>query len=164
MRECLSGMSEMTVLGGREGQDPEMNFEVSALEQMDSMSNSLIENVISTVRNNDNMNIVNPDFLNIYIGGLKSIKQLSFLDDDFLSKIQSIEDNVKAQENEYFKATESLYSKYVDITKKYDNLANNNPAINNKSIDKQIVDTAKQTLASTTANISPEAVMRLLQG
>ena len=27
MRECLSGMSEMTVLGGGEGQDPEMNFE-----------------------------------------------------------------------------------------------------------------------------------------
>ena len=47
--------------------DPEMKFDKESLKQIDSMSNSLIENTISVIRNNDDMNIVNPNFLNIYI-------------------------------------------------------------------------------------------------
>ncbi len=145
--------------------DPEMNFDVNVLEKMDSMSNSLIESVIDTVKNNDDMNIVNPDLLNIYFSGLNSIKQLNLADNDFLTKIQMIDSNVKAQENEYFKATESLYEKYTEITNKYEKLADEkNFKETDKTIDKQIIENSEQTLASTTANISPETVMRLLMG
>ena len=142
--------------------DPEMIFEVSTLEQMDSMSNSLIDNVIDVVKNNDDMNIVNSDFLNIYFSGLNSIKQLNLADNDFLSKIQMIESNVKVQENEYFKAVENLYSKYEDINKKYEELVNTKGSIDDKNIDKQIIETSKQSLADTTTSLTSESVKRVL--
>lgn len=144
--------------------DPEMRFDEESLKQMDSMSNSLIDHAIGTVRKNDDMNIVNPNFLNIYLGGLQSIRELNFMDNDFLTKLQSIEENVKTQENEYLKTSESLYSKYVDINKKYEELINNKPISGNIELDKQIIKAAEQTLASTATNITPDTVKRLLQG
>lgn len=144
--------------------DPEMRFDEESLKQMDSMSNSLIDHAIGTVRKNDDMNIVNPNFLNIYLGGLQSIRELNFMDNDFLTKLQSIEENIKTQENEYLKTSESLYSKYVDINKKYEELINNKPISGNIELDKQIIKAAEQTLASTATNITPDTVKRLFQG
>ena len=141
-----------------------MRFDEESLKQMDSMSNSLIDHAIGTVRKNDDMNIVNANFLNIYLGGLQSIRELNFMDNDFLTKLQSIEENVKTQENEYLKTSESLYSKYVDINKKYEELINNKPISGNIELDKQIIKAAEQTLASTATNITPDTVKRLLQG
>lgn len=145
--------------------DPEKSFDANSLGQMDSMSNSLIDTVIRTVRDNDNMNIVDPDLLNVYMGGLKSIKNLDVLDKDFYTKLQSIESNVTAQERAYLKATEDLYSEMTNIQKKYEELVNQKqPIQSQESIEKQIIKFSGETLASVTANISPESVIRLLQG
>lgn len=143
--------------------DPEMNYDISLLKQVDSLSNSLIESVIKTVKDNDDMNIVDSNIINVYMNGLQSIKQLDFIDDNFFTKLQSIENNVKTQEKEYFSATESLYQEYMDITKKYEETVD--ITINDfKDIDKQIIKTAEETLAFTSANLTPEVVYRLLQG
>lgn len=143
--------------------DPEMKFDKESLKQIDSMSNSLIENTISVIRKNDDMNIVNPNFLNIYISGLQSIKELSLTDNDFLTKIQSIQDNVKTQQQEYLKASDSLVSNYINLAERYENLVNKKIAVDNKNLDKQIIATAKETVKSTVEKISPDTVLRLIQ-
>ena len=145
--------------------DPEMRFDKEDFDLMESMSNSLIESTIKIVRNNDDMNIIDPKLMNVYINGLSSIGSLNYLDNDYLSKLESIDTNVKAQENEYLKATETLYSKLIENQKKFETLIKEKTTISDsKNIDKQIIENAQETLKSSTANISREAVLRLLQG
>lgn len=138
--------------------DPEMSFDDETLNQMDIMSNSLIDSVIKSVKNNDDMNIIDSNLINIYMDGLKSIKNLDLTDTNFLTKIQAIENNIKLQEVEYSKATGALYSDYVKVQNVDDS------GKKSKEISENIVKKANETLASVTANISPEAVVRLLKG
>ncbi len=145
--------------------DPEMRFDKEDFDLMESMSNSLIESTIKIVRNNDDMNIIDPKLMNVYINGLGSIKSLNYLDNDYISKLESIDTNVKAQENEYFNASASLYSKIIENQKQFESLIEEKSTISDsQDIDKQIIENAQETLKSSTANISREAALRLLQG
>ncbi|MBO5738964.1 hypothetical protein J6R97_06460 [bacterium] len=143
--------------------DPEMEFDVATLDKMDSMSNSLIESTISIVRKNDDMGIVNFNILNTYLGGLETIKNMNLQDNDYLLKIQTLDSNVKSQVNEYLKASDYLDLELEKTWVKYDKLVDDNNSINVKDIEKQILNSADQTLSSVTANMSSDAVLRVLK-
>lgn len=143
--------------------DPEMEFDVATLDKMDSMSNSLIESTISVVRRNDDMGIVNFNILNTYLGGLETIKNMNLQDNDYLLKIQTLDSNVKSQVDEYLKASDYLDLELERTWTKYDKLVDEKNSIDVKEIENQILNSADQTLSSVTANISSDAVLRVLK-
>lgn len=153
--------------------DPEAQHTVESLEEMDTQSNTLIEKAINVVKNNDKTGLVDSNYLNIFMNGLTSLKDLKITNDDYFTKIYGVMNTVIQEQDAYYKAGENLYSNLSTITKSYEQMTNKNSqnktqstelTTNSSQLQKQIVNNIGETLKSVTGGLSAETVMRLLQG
>lgn len=153
--------------------DPDVEHTVESLEEMDVKSNTLIEKAINVVKDNDKTGLVDNNYLNIFMNGLTSLKELKITNDDYLTKIFGVMDKVIQEQDAYYKVSQDLYSNISTITKNYEQMANKNiqtkqqttdSTVNSSQLQKQIVNNIGETLKSVTGGLSAETVMRLLQG
>ena len=139
---------------------------LESLEELDFKANSLIDNAIKVVKENDKIGIVNIDFINKCFKGLNSLKELQLDDENYLDKISGIEENFVDAQNTYNKEAEALEKKVEENSKNYEkNISNeaNPQESSSKEIQVEIVNNVSDTLVSCAANLTPENVMRLLQ-
>ncbi len=152
----------------REGlNDSELTNDITTLDLFDAKSNEIIDNVVNTMRKLDFSSCVDIDFTNIILDGLNSLKGLNIKDEDYLLNLDSLMANVARKENEYYNLENKLNSDTINNAKNYDKLVDtqNSPSTNSSSeLRERIVKNASETLASVTYGITPEAVLRLLQG
>ena len=104
--------------------------------------------------------------LNIYIAGLNNLSNLQINDNDYLSKLNGILDNVKKEEKNFLNLSEILYSNVNKITKIYESKVETNKKgelENSSYIQNEMIAKAKETIESTSATLTKETVLRLLQ-
>lgn len=143
---------------------PNEELSIEYLEEADKMSNELITKVLSMLEKNNASSLVGVNYLNIYTKGLHSLKNIQLQDNEYLSKLNNLIENVKKEEDNYYKLSNNLYNNLVDISNQYDSLVNDkNAEVSSKSIQKNIISNAEETLKSVCGKLTPDAVIRLLQ-
>ena len=95
---------------------------------------------------------------------MHSLKNIQLQDNENLSKLNNLIENVKKEEDNYYKLSNNLYNNLVDISNQYDSLVNDkNTEVSSKSIQKNIISNAEETLKSVCGKLTPDTVIRLLQ-
>lgn len=143
----------------------DVDFILENVEKFEEESNILIQEAIDIVKNKDKTGLVDVSYRNIFTEGLNALKNLKINEDDYLTKLDKLLNNVGQKQKTYLNLSETLISGLASLSIKFDSMA---IGINKVSPDRtstitNIITTSNETLQSVVANISPEAVMRLLQ-
>ena len=146
----------------------DIEHDISSLEELSHQSDNLIEKAINIVKNDNVTGIANSSLTNSYLKGLSSIKDLKISGAEYITQLENILKDVKNEENNYYKLTQTLYSGINSLSSEYDNLAANNTQ-NNKTnpikaelLQRDIIKDFRQTLVSKSQELSKDILLNLL--
>lgn len=157
----LSGLiNELT------GSDVQHN--IDSLTDLDNKSNTLIDKAISVVKDNDTIGLVSSKILNNYFENLATLKTLDYTNDNHFTKLEGLLNNLLQRQSDYSTVVEESEEELAEINEEYENQVSETKVddknTDSSQIQKLIIETFGSTLTSSTKNLNPQVVLRLLQG
>lgn len=134
------------------------------LIDIEEKSNNIINKVISILKT-DTFGIVDSKYLDSVFNKLTYIHDLPIVDNNYLDKINNLDSNITKQSNIYELASKNLYENLVELHKKIDEEAKTteNKDATSNDLQNKVVTNPIETVKSAIADLTPEAVLRLIQ-
>lgn len=143
-------------------QDTDEN-DITTLENLDTESNILIDNVVSLVKNDTNLAFSQTGLMNFYLDGLLSFKDLNIRDENYLIKLRDTLVYMREKENFYYNLGEDIYANLQSLSKDFENNVQNIPNFTGSQIKNGIVKNSTKTIQATTSKIDAQKVSYLLK-